>query len=53
MSSVVRFRVDGTLRDVVRPKKALHGALISRIKIMAQLDIAENGCRRMAALRCA
>ena len=40
--SVVRFRVDGTLRDVVRPKKALHGALISRIKIMAQLDIAEK-----------
>jgi general secretion pathway protein E len=39
---VVRFRVDGTLRDVVRPKKALHGALISRIKIMAQLDIAEK-----------
>jgi len=27
---------------VVRPKKALHGALISRIKIMAQLDIAEK-----------
>ncbi|WP_038711343.1 ATPase, T2SS/T4P/T4SS family, partial [Burkholderia sp. lig30] len=24
-ASVVRFRVDGTLRDVVRPKKALHG----------------------------
>ncbi|TCW79471.1 type II secretion system protein GspE, partial [Burkholderia sp. SRS-46] len=41
-ASVVRFRVDGTLRDVVRPKKALHGALISRIKIMAQLDIAEQ-----------
>ena len=39
---MVRFRVDGTLRDVVRPKKALHGALISRIKIMAQLDIAEK-----------
>jgi len=34
--------VDGTLRDVVRPKKALHAALISRIKIMAQLDIAEK-----------
>jgi len=41
-ASVVRFRVDGTLRDVARPKKALHGALISRIKIMAQLDIAEK-----------
>lgn len=40
--SVVRFRVDGSLRDVVRPKKAIHAALISRIKIMAQLDIAEK-----------
>ncbi len=40
--SVVRFRIDGTLRDVVRLKKAIHAALISRIKIMAQLDIAEK-----------
>jgi len=40
--SVVRFRVDGTLRDVVRPRRELHAALISRIKIMAQLDIAEK-----------
>jgi general secretion pathway protein E len=40
--SVVRFRIDGNLRDVVRPKKAIHASLISRIKIMAQLDIAEK-----------
>lgn len=40
--SVVRFRVDGTLHDVVRPNKALHAALISRVKILAQLDIAEK-----------
>ena len=40
--SVVRFRIDGGLRDVVRPRKAIHAALISRIKIMAQLDIAEK-----------
>jgi general secretion pathway protein E len=40
--SVVRFRVDGNLRDIVRPKKAIHASLISRIKIMAQLDIAEK-----------
>ena len=40
--SVVRFRVDGTLRDVVRPKRSLHAALVSRIKIMANLDIAEK-----------
>jgi general secretion pathway protein E len=41
-TSVVRFRIDGTLRDVVRPRKAIHASLISRIKIMAQLDIAEK-----------
>jgi general secretion pathway protein E len=41
-SSSVRFRVDGTLRPVVQPNKALHAALISRLKIMAELDIAEK-----------
>lgn len=40
--SVVRYRVDGVLRDVVSPRRALHSALISRIKIMAHLDIAEK-----------
>ncbi|GAC1537449.1 MAG: type II secretion system ATPase GspE [Ramlibacter sp.] len=40
--SSVRFRVDGTLREVVRPNRALHAALISRLKIMADLDIAEK-----------
>ena len=41
-SSSVRFRVDGTLREVVQPNKALHAAMISRLKIMAELDIAER-----------
>src|SRR5512135_2595271 len=40
--SVVRFRVDGTLKDVVEPHRALHTAMVSRIKIMAELDIAEK-----------
>ena len=40
--SSVRFRVDGTLREVVQPNRALHAALISRLKIMAELDIAER-----------
>lgn len=40
--SVVRLRVDGTLRDLIEPARALHAALISRIKIMAHLDIAEK-----------
>jgi len=40
--SSVRFRVDGSLREVVQPNRALHAALISRLKIMADLDIAEK-----------
>ncbi|MDD2545383.1 MAG: ATPase, T2SS/T4P/T4SS family [Burkholderiaceae bacterium] len=40
--SSVRFRVDGTLREVVQPHRALHAALISRLKIMADLDISEK-----------
>jgi general secretion pathway protein E len=38
--SVVRFRVDGVLRDVIEPPRALHAAIVSRLKIMASLDIA-------------
>ena len=41
-NSAVRFRIDGTLREVVQPNRALHAALISRLKIMADLDIAEK-----------
>ena len=40
--SSVRFRIDGDLREVVQPHRALHAALISRLKIMAELDIAEK-----------
>lgn len=40
--SLVRFRVDGVLRDVIEPQKAAHGVLVSRIKIMSRLDIAEK-----------
>jgi general secretion pathway protein E len=41
-ASVVRMRIDGTLRDIAHPHPGLHAALISRIKIMASLDIAEK-----------
>ena len=41
-TSSVRFRVDGTLREVVQLNRGLHAALISRLKIMAELDIAEK-----------
>jgi general secretion pathway protein E len=39
---VVRFRVDGVLREVVKPKRALAPLLVSRIKVMSKLDIAEK-----------
>ncbi len=38
----VRMRVDGVLRTVLRPPKAIQDALISRVKIMSGLDIAEK-----------
>ena len=39
---VVRYRVDGVLREVVEPKRVLAPLLVSRIKVMAKLDIAEK-----------
>ena len=38
----VRYRVDGMLYDVMQPPTRLKAAITSRIKIMAQLDIAER-----------
>jgi len=39
---VVRFRVDGVLRDVLEPRRALAPQLSSRLKVMGKLDIAEK-----------
>ena len=39
---VVRFRLDGVLREVLSPPRALAPLLVSRIKVMARLDIAEK-----------
>ncbi|MFO1506751.1 MAG: type II secretion system ATPase GspE [Lysobacterales bacterium] len=39
---VVRFRIDGVLREVLSPRKAIAAAVVSRIKVMARLDIAEK-----------
>ena len=39
---VVRFRIDGVLREVLSPQKAIANAVVSRIKVMARLDIAEK-----------
>jgi len=39
---VVRFRVDGVLREVLQTKRAVAPLLVSRIKVMSRLDIAEK-----------
>ncbi|HEY3065201.1 MAG TPA: type IV-A pilus assembly ATPase PilB [Methylomirabilota bacterium] len=38
----IRFRIDGVLQEVLAPPKKLESALISRLKIMSNLDIAER-----------
>lgn len=38
----IRFRIDGVLHDVMNPPRQLHGALVSRFKILANINIAER-----------
>ena len=38
----VRYRIDGVLHDVMAPPKQMEAAILSRVKIMANLDIAER-----------
>lgn len=38
----IRYRVDGFLREIDRMAKALHFSIISRIKVISNLDIAEH-----------
>jgi len=40
--ATIRIRIDGVLRDIIPPPKAMHSAIISRIKILSNLDIAER-----------
>ncbi|MCQ8103837.1 type II secretion system ATPase GspE [Methylomonas sp. SURF-2] len=39
---VVRFRVDGVLREIIEPQREFAPMVISRLKVMAKLDIAEK-----------
>ena len=38
----IRYRIDGVLYDIMTPPKYLQMAIVSRIKVMSQLDIAER-----------
>ena len=39
---VIRFRIDGVLREILRPHRKLASLLVSRIKVMSKMDIAEK-----------
>ncbi len=39
---IVRFRVDGVLQEVIKPPKRYQNSIISRVKVMGQLNIAEK-----------
>ena len=39
---VVRFRVDGVLQEIIKPPKRYQNSIVSRVKIMSQLNIAEK-----------
>lgn len=41
-TSRVRFRIDGVLHDIINPPRQMHASLVSRIKVMANMDIAER-----------
>ena len=47
----VRYRIDGVLVNQDPPPRELKAAIISRVKLMAKLNIAERRCRRTAASR--
>ena len=38
----VRYRVDGVLRDLMRPPPGMHAAIVSRVKVIGKMDIAEK-----------
>ena len=38
----LRYRVDGQLRDLMRPPPGMHAAIVSRIKVIGKMDIAER-----------
>jgi len=38
----IRYRIDGVLRDLMKPPAGMHGAIISRVKVIGKMDIAEK-----------
>jgi len=49
--ALIRYRVDGLLREALRVPKGAHPALVSRLKVLAKLDIAERRLPQDGAIR--
>lgn len=41
-STRIRYRIDGVLRDLLQPANEMHSSIVSRIKVLAHMDIAEK-----------
>src|SRR5678816_1276523 len=38
----IRYRIDGVLRDLMKPPAGMHAAIVSRVKVIGKMDIAEK-----------
>lgn len=38
----IRYRIDGELREMLKPPKGMHAAIVSRVKVIGRMDIAEK-----------
>jgi type IV pilus assembly protein PilB len=38
----IRYRIDGVLRDLMRPPAGIHASIVSRVKVIGKMDIAEK-----------
>ena len=38
----IRYRIDGLLRDLMKPPQGMHAAIVSRVKVIGKMDIAEK-----------
>jgi type IV pilus assembly protein PilB len=40
--TLIRYRIDGVLRELMRPPVGMHAAIVSRVKVIGKMDIAEK-----------
>jgi len=47
----VRYRIDGTLRDLMKPPPGMHAAIVSRVKVIGKMNIAEKRISQEGRIR--